>query len=95
MKDLFRKVLWPLLGLFEKGDDPYHYEPSHRAILVVISLLFSGLALVVLWMAPGGDWQGVLFPVVVFLSVAFVALVVGCLGSDRAVAKLWGNRGIK
>jgi hypothetical protein len=31
-------------------------------------------------------------PIVVFYGISLVALVVGLLGNDRAVARIWGNR---
>ena len=35
---------------------------------------------------------GALIPVLVFLGVGGVCVVVGTLGSDVAVSKMWGNR---
>lgn len=91
MKQQLRKVFSPLLGMFESGSDEFAYKPSHRKILVFMSFLFSVLALLVLIMNRGGD-IGYLFPTVVFGLIGFVGLVVGLLGTDRAVAKIWGNR---
>lgn len=91
MKDLFRTLFSPVLRPLESGDEPFSYKPSHRKILIIVSLLFSFLAAVVLSLNHGGD-MGYLFPVVVFGVVGVVGLVVGFLGSDRAVAKIWGSR---
>ncbi len=90
MKDALRKIFKPLLDIFESGDDPYKVQPSHRKILIVVSILFSGLALLVLFLAQGED-PGYLFPVLIFGGVGFTGLVVGTLGNDRAVAKIWGS----
>lgn len=60
-------------------------------ILIVVSFLFLGLAgLVVLLVGNAGP--GYLFPAIVFGAIGFVGLVVGFLGNDRAVAKIWGSR---
>lgn len=91
MKQQLRKLFSPLLTGLEAGSDDYAYKPSHRKILITMSILFSGLALLVLVFNRGGD-VGYLFPVVVFGLIGFVGLVVGFLGTDRAVAKIWGNR---
>ena len=92
MKILFRKLFSPLLNIFEKGDGPYSYRPSHRRILVIIGLLFAGLSCGVYIIYPAEGGPGLLFPVIVFLAVAAVCIIVGILGSDRAVANIWGGR---
>nr|WP_237457527.1 hypothetical protein [Pseudomaricurvus sp. HS19] len=77
---------------FEAGEGAFSYKKSHRTILVAVGCLFLVLSvggLVAAIMA--GQLSGAL-PVVVFFVVALVCVVVGGLGSDRAVAKIWGNR---
>ena len=91
LKNLIRTLFAPLLNPLEAGDEPYNYKPSHRTILLVVSALFCGLATAVGWLAWGID-PGYLFPVVVFGGVSITGLVVGTVGSDRAVAKIWGSR---
>ncbi|GAA6135824.1 hypothetical protein NBRC116188_26140 [Oceaniserpentilla sp. 4NH20-0058] len=92
MKDVLRKAFAPILDVFESGDDPVVYKASHRTILIVMSFLFSVLASSVCLLSWGAEDKGFLIPVVVFGLVGFVGFVVGTLGTDRAVAKIWGNK---
>jgi hypothetical protein len=92
MKNALRKMFSPILNIFESGDEPYVAKPLNRKILIVIGVLFSFLVSVVIYLSYDKGEPGYLIPVVVFSSVAIVALIVGFLGTDRAVAKIWGNR---
>jgi len=92
MKTGLRKLFWFILRIFEEGDEPYTYKPLNRTILIVVGLLFLALCLVVIYFTLGADGFGFLIPVSVFFSVGFVCLIVGTLGSDRAVSRIWGNR---
>lgn len=92
MKQILRTLFSPVLNVFEKGTDPYSYKPMHRKILIVVSILFLSLAMLVLYLMPVDADTGYLLPVVVFSTVAVVGLVVGLLGTDRAVSRIWGNR---
>ncbi len=92
MKNTLRKIFSPILNVFEKGDEPYEAKPLNRKILIVIGVLFSFLVSVVIYLSYDKGEPGYLIPVVVFSGVAVVALIVGFLGTDRAVAKIWGNR---
>jgi len=87
LRSLFAFILKPL----EAGDAPFSYKPSHRTILILMSCLFAGLAMVTLWLNQARD-LGYLLPTVVFGLVGLTGLIVGLLGNDRAVAKLWGSR---
>ncbi len=91
VKSFFRAFFSPILGLFESGDETFLYKRSHRMILLFMSVMFSGLASVVFALMPDGD-AGYWFPVVIFGSVGVVGFVVGLLGNERAVAKIWGSR---
>lgn len=91
MKDFFRSLFSPLLNVFESGTDAYTYKASHRTILLVMGTLFLGLASLVLWSAIGQD-LGYFLPVLVFGGLGFVSLIIGLLGNDRAVAKIWNAR---
>ena len=92
MKDLLRTAFSPILNTFESGTEEYTYRPSHRTILIVMGVLFGGLATTVFVMASGGESMGFFIPVTVFGLVSLVTLVVGILGTERAVAKIWGNK---
>ena len=92
MKTFFTRVFWFVLAPFEKGDGPYAYKSSSRTILLVVGVLFCGLCAGSLFFSIGkGDFSAFL-PIVVFFGVGAVCLIIGLLGSDRAVATLWGNR---
>lgn len=92
MKKLLRKLFSPILNIFEKGDEPYAYKSLNRKILLVIGILFLGLGSVVAYLALDMGEIGFMIPVVVFGGVSLVTLVVGLLGNERGVAKIWGNR---
>ena len=97
MKDILTKLCWPILCLFEPADvasrnQPANYKKSHRLALVAVGALFMVLSSISgVIVLTGGD-LGSLIPVAVFFAAALVALVVGALGSDHAVAKIWGNQ---
>lgn len=91
MKQFLRKVFSPILNPLESGTDPVAYKPSHRNILLVVSLLFGGLSGLIVVISRGAD-LGYLFPAVVFGLISLTGLVVALLGNDRAVAKIWGSR---
>lgn len=91
MKSLFRKLFSPLLALFESGTGEYVYQESHRKILIIFGVIFTSLASFVLYLAWGQD-SGYLFPVIIFGAAGIVSLIIGWLGSDRAVSKIWGSK---
>lgn len=94
MKSSLRALFSPILNTFESGTEPYTYKPSQRTILLAVSTLFTVLiiAICAFSLSAGGDSYGFLIPVVVFSAVALVGFVVGLLGNERAVAKIWGNK---
>lgn len=79
-----------LLGPFEAGNEPFVYKPSHRTILIVMSLMFSGLATLVAFLMPSGEFDYAL-PVLLFGGVGLLGVIIGSLGEDRAVARIWGS----
>lgn len=91
MKNILAKIFSPILNLFEGGEEAYAYKPSHRTILLVLGSLFLLLALGIVVVGLQIAGFGFLLPALVFGAAALVSLVVGALGSDRAVAKLWGS----
>ena len=90
MKSLFRQIFSPILNIFESGSEEYTYKKSYRIILIVMGLLFTGLASLVYYLAEGQD-MGYLIPVIVFGSTGLLSLLIGLIGNDRAVAKIWGS----
>ncbi len=92
MKQLLRKIFAPILNVFESGKEEFEIKPLSRKILIVISVLFSSLASVVFYLIPAGADVGYYLPTVIFGIIACVGFIVGLLGTDRAVAKIWGTR---
>ncbi|NVK36571.1 MAG: hypothetical protein HWE18_01480 [Gammaproteobacteria bacterium] len=92
MKTQLRNLFSVILNPLEAGNEPYSYKDSHRTILLAIAVLFTFLATLVCVFSAGGETYGYLIPVVVFGGVAAVGFIVGLLGTDRAVAKIWGNK---
>jgi len=92
MHAFLRKLFWFILKYFEKGNENYVYKPMNRMILNVVGLMFCGLAITTFVLSFSLAGYGFLIPVFIFLSVGITCLIVGFLGTDRAVAKIWGNR---
>lgn len=93
MKAVMRKLCSPLLKMFESGEDKYDYRPSHRTILIVLGLLclvIASISLTVTMMT--GEFAGII-PIMLFLLTGLVCEIVGLLGNDRAVARIWNRRG--
>lgn len=86
MKSLLRSLFAPLLKPLESGTGEFVYQPSHRKILLTVGILFSVMASFSWYVA------GFQFYVAIFYLVSLVTLVVGTLGSDRAVATIWGTK---
>jgi len=91
MKKLLRVIFALVLRPFEAGSDPYAYKPSHRTILLFVSAMFIGMATLVAVIMPGWD-SGYLLPIMVFGGAGLIGLIVGGLGEDRAVARIWGSK---
>ncbi|MFG1498202.1 hypothetical protein ABMA57_16330 [Saccharospirillum sp. HFRX-1] len=92
MKDKLRQLCNPILKIFETDEPAVNYNPSHRTILLGVSILFFVLTIVAAWFAYYVGSLGALIPIIVFLGVSLTLLIVATLGSDNAVAKIWGNR---
>jgi len=94
MKNALKNVFGFILNPLEKGDEEFQHNKLGRKILLVIGFLFSllsgGIATIVLNLDNTDPTY--LFPSVIFGGAAFYCFVVGFLGSDRAVAKVWGTR---
>ena len=92
MKKHLRRLFSPILNIFEKGDDNYSYKAQNRIVLIVMGALFWLLCAAVVFSSKYLEGYGYLFPAMVFFLVGFVGLLVGTLGSDKAVARIWFNR---
>ncbi len=90
MRHLLRTLAKPLLHPLE-AEGEFVYRRSHRVILLVMSSLFLLLAGVTVWLMPPGGWD-YLLPVIVFGGAGMMGLIVGTVGKDIAVARLWGSR---
>jgi len=95
MKPFFVRMFGFILDRFEKGNEAYAYRPSSRLILKVVGLLFFGLSAGLLFITLSQGKLTAIIPIVVFSAVGSVCMVVGFLGSDRAVATLWSSAGKK
>ena len=92
MKNALRALFSPLLKPLEAGDEPYHYKSLSRKILLFFGVIFCGLGALVCYLIPAGADVVYYLPVVVFIVAGSYGLIVGLLGNDRAVAKIWGNK---
>jgi fatty acid desaturase len=92
MKNALRKIFSPILNIFENSKDEYAYKPSHRTILIAVGTLFLVLAGAGVFIAIAAAQPGGAFPAVVFGVIGSVCLIVGGLGSDKAVANMWKSR---
>ncbi|MDJ0740913.1 MAG: hypothetical protein QNJ91_14450 [Gammaproteobacteria bacterium] len=92
MRTKLKRVVAPVLDIFESGDFEYTYKRSHRTILIGVGALFLLLAAISLVAAVYTAQPGAWLPFVVFFCAGSVCEIVGFLGSDKAVAKIWGNR---
>ena len=92
MKTIFKKIFSPILNIFEKNNDEFLYRSLNRKIVLFISAVFFLLAFVLPFFMPQLFKMGYWFVMIVFGSLSLVGLIVGLLGSDKAVAKLLGSR---
>ena len=92
MKDFFTRLFAPILNYFETGSENYTYQASHRNILIVVGLLFLLLSGGSLYVSLQSGEAGGVIPVLGFFLVGAVCEIVGLLGSDKAIAKIWKNR---
>jgi hypothetical protein len=92
MKNSLTKVFWPILKIFETDEHPANYKKSHRVALNAVGALFMFLSLVSVAAASSVGGVGSLIPVIIFFCAGLVAGVVGTLGSNGAVSKIWGTK---
>ena len=92
MKQLLRNVFSFVLNRFEKGDEPYHYDKTHRAITIAVGVLFMVIAAISVYLITILQTPAAVLPVIVFGGVSLISLIVGLLGNDRAIARIWNSR---
>jgi len=92
MKKSLTKLCWPILNIFETGAESVNYKKSHRIALNILGLLFILLSFGSAWAAYSSGGLGGFIPVTVFFCLGLVAVIVGSLGSSRAVSKIWGTK---
>jgi len=92
MKKVLRKLFRPILRIFESSEDEFIYKKSNRTILIVVGVLFLALSAFSAVSAISSSQLGGFIPFVVFFLVGLVCEVVGLLGNDRAVAKIWASK---
>ncbi|MEM8498051.1 MAG: hypothetical protein AAF542_08505 [Pseudomonadota bacterium] len=92
MKTRLRKIFAPILDPFETGDSSYSFKSSHRSTLIVVGILFIVLSLISLASAIYSAQLAALLPFLVFFGAGAVCAIVGFLGTDQAVAKIWGSK---
>lgn len=89
MKKIMKKLCSPVLNMFETGAGKYDYRKSHRTILLVLGGLCFVIALVSLvFTLKTGEFAGII-PIALFFVTGVVCEIVGLLGSDQAVARIW------
>ena len=92
MREAMRKLFSPILNLFESGEGEFAYRESHRSILIIVGSLFLFLATTTLIAGIMFGQLAAALPFLIFLATGICCVVVGTLGSDRAVARIWRNR---
>lgn len=94
MKNTFRSLFKFLLEPLEKGDEEFNTNPLARKVLIVISslFLFLGCSVLVIFLKISSSDLAYLIPSVVFITAGLLGLIISILGTDRAIAKIWGNQ---
>lgn len=92
MKSSFRTLFSPILKYFESGVGSYNYKKSHRIILIVVGCLFLLLSFISIAGGLATSLMGAAIPFLVFFLGGLLCLAIGALGTDRAVAKIWGTK---
>jgi hypothetical protein len=92
MKMTLRKLFSPVLNYFESGDSNYVYKPSHRKILLFMGGLSFFLSIISLIASIATNQLAGFLPILVFFIGGFVCVIIGLLGNDHAVAKIWGSK---
>lgn len=92
MRNIFKTLFSPILNIFETNNDEFIYRSLNRKIVLFISIVFFLLAFGLPFYMPQLIEMGFWFVMLVFGGLSSVGLIVGILGSDKAVAKLLGSK---
>lgn len=92
MKTVFRKLCSPILGVFESGEGEYVYKSSHRRILIVLGGICLVISIISLIATIQTSEFGGILPILVFFITGLVCEIVGLLGTERAVARIWSRK---
>lgn len=92
MKNTFKTIFSAILNIFEKNNDEFIYRSLNRKIVLFISSVFFLLAFALPAYMSQLIEMGYWFVMLVFGALSTVGLIVGILGTDKAVAKLLGSR---
>lgn len=92
MKNSLKSLFSPLLNIFENNNDEFIIRSLNRKIVLFISSVFFLLAFGLPAYMPQLIQMGYWFVMLIFGALSSVGLIVGLLGSDKAVAKLLGSR---
>ncbi|WP_373019271.1 hypothetical protein [Thiomicrorhabdus sp.] len=92
MKNLLLKLASPILTPLENSEGDFEYSPTHRKVLKIMGFMFISLGFVGTYFSLLANQIAGLLPVIIFVGTGLVCLIVGYLGSDKAVSKLWRNR---
>ncbi len=92
MENILTRFFWPILTWFENDEYSVNYKKSHRVALNIVGVLFLFLSIVAVVGAYFTGELGAVIPVIIFFSAGLVAVVVGMLGSNSAVSKIWGTK---
>ncbi len=92
MKTALRKLFSPILNYFESGDGDYVYKSSHRKILLFMGGLSFFLSIISLTASIVASQIAGFLPILIFFIGGFICVIIGLLGNDHAVAKIWGSK---
>lgn len=92
MKAALTKLFSPILNYFEPTKGEYIYRHSQRKVLLFIGIVSFTLSTISLIAAVILSQLAGLLSILLFFICACICLILGLLGSDQAVAKIWGNK---
>ena len=94
MKQTLRSIFKFILSPLESGNEPYQLKPFSRSVLITVGVLFTflGSSVVLVYFFFSLSDLSFLLPSAIFTIGGLFCLIVGLLGNDRAVAKIWGSR---